>query len=213
MIGAPQGVSAKGPIVGDRFLLWVDGVGGYLVCLGDRTTIGRSAGEAEAKAPGIAVETELALEHAAILRQEGSYVLEARHPTWLDGTAISSSALVRDGHVIQLGTSLRLRFRQPHALSATATLEILSGHRTRPRVDGIILMSESCVLGPGKTAHIRCRWWTHDVVLFRRREGGIGLRSPADYEVRGGTGTGRGPLTSGTRVVGDAFSFAVEDLA
>ena len=79
--------------------------------------------------------------------------------------------MLKDGAGFRLGEVMRLRFRQPHALSATALLTCESGHRTTPAADGIILMAESCVLGPKPHSHIRCRGWAADVLLFRAAEG------------------------------------------
>ena len=44
-----------------------------------------------------------------------------------------------------------------HVLSASARLEMVSRHRTQPHVDGILLMAESCVLGPKWQNHVVCR--------------------------------------------------------
>ena len=63
-----------------------------------------------------------------------------------------------------------LRYRLPHPLSTTARLELASRHRTQPWADGVLLMGNSCVLGPNLRNHVVCRDWSEDVVLYRQAD-------------------------------------------
>ena len=60
--------------------------------------------------------------------------------------------------------------RRAHPLSLTARLDFLSRHRTQPPADAVLLLADSCVLGPKPHSHIVCRDWTREVILFRHEE-------------------------------------------
>lgn len=192
-----------------RFVLWIDAVGGYLVCTGDCVVIGQAA-------PGnpvdVAVQGDVSRRHAIVSRQGEGYVLEPVQPVRVGGQTLTRPTHLVDGDVLELGGSVRIRFRQPHVLSGSARLEFVSGHRTLPLVDGVVLMAESCVLGPGATNHVVCRQWHGDLVLFRRDDQ-LHCRSPKSLEINGRRGSGLIPLNGNTRVVGEDFSLSVEHLA
>lgn len=192
-----------------RFMLWIDAVGGYLVCLSDRVVIGQAA-------PGqpvdVAIQGDLSRRHAVVSRHGEGYVIEPVQPVRMGGRALSGPVYLNDGDEFQCGGSVRLRFRQPHVLSGSARLEIISGHRTLPRVDGVLLMAESCVLGPAPSNHVVCRNWRSDLVLFRRDEQVL-CRSSQPFEVDGRPGSGAVALGGNTRLVGEDFSLSVEHLA
>jgi hypothetical protein len=110
---------------------------------------------------------------------------------------------------LELGRGLRMRFRQPHGLSASARLEILSRHRTQPGCDGILLMAESCVLGPKWQNHVVCREWPGDVVLYRQGDE-LFCRAMEPIKIDGVTLDGRGRLQPNSQVTGEEFSFTLE---
>lgn len=193
---------------GRRFLLWVDGVGGFLVCMGDEILLGQAA-------PGnkidVALQADLSRRHARIRRSDGSYVIEPIKSVRVAGREIQSPFTLRDGDEIELGTQVRLRFRQPHALSATARLEPLSRHRFEPPADAVLLMAESCVLGPKVQDHVVCRDWSSDVVLFRH-DGQLCCRAVKSLEIDGEFCDGRGGLNPDSHVAGSDFSFSLEPI-
>lgn len=197
---------APQPSAGTRFLLWVDAVGGYLVCLADEIWIGQSAA-----GNGIAVpiQAELSRRHAKLRRSGDGYVLEAEHPVSIDGQPLQGKRLLADGDEFELGRGVKLRFRQPHPLSATARVEMISRHRTIPGCDGILLMAESCVLGPKWQNHVICREWPHDVVLYRQGDE-LFCRSMEQIAVDGVVLEGRGKLSPNSRVEGETLSFSLE---
>lgn len=190
-----------------RFVLWVDGVGGYLVCLGGEVTIGQAV-------PGTGVEVpiqgDLSRQHARIRRDDG-YLIEPLHRVRIDGKDVRETTLLSDGDEIELGGGVRLRFRQPHALSATARLELVSGHRTQPSADGVLLMAESCVMGPKWQNHVICRDWSGDVVLYRR-EGELFCRAMEPIEIDDQYCEGQGKVETNSHVAGSDFSLSLEDL-
>lgn len=191
---------------GTRFLLWVDAVGGYLVCLADEIWLGQAAPGNNIAVPILA---ELSRKHAKLRRIDGGYVLEAVHPVTIHGKILTGKRLLSDGDEFELGRGVRLRFRQPHALSATARLEFVSRHRTQPGCDGVLLMAESLVLGTQWQSHVLCRDWPNEVVLFRQGAD-LFCRSAEPLEIDGVSVSGPGRLQPNSRVVGSEFSFSLE---
>jgi hypothetical protein len=94
-------------------------------------------------------------------------------------------------------------------LSATARLDFLSHHRTEPTVDAVLLMADTCVLGPKPQSHVVCRDWPGEVVLHRQ-EGQLYLRSKGTLEIDGVRQKDRGPIACSSRVVGPHFSLSLE---
>ena len=191
-----------------RFFLWVDAVGGYLVCLGDEIVLGQAIPGTNNEIPILA---DLSRRHAKIRREGGEYLIEPCSTVSVNGTPIQSRALLADGVEIDLGGSVKFRFRQPHALSASARLDFLSGHRTQPTADAILLMAESCVLGPRKGNHIVCRDWSDDVVLYRHDEE-LFCRAAEPIEIDDEVYDGRGRITQNSRVAGSDFALSLEEI-
>jgi hypothetical protein len=202
-----QTVMEPAPFLSGRFMLWVDGVGGYLMCLGDTVCLGLAT-------PGNAVDIpimgDLSRRHARLRREDG-YTIEPVKAVRVNGRPIHSATSLADGDEIELGEGVRLRFRQPHALSATARLEFLSRHRTQPSAVGILLMAESCVLGPQWQDHVVCRQWAHDVVLFRRDER-LFCQTLGPLEVDGRHSQGQAAIAPGAHVEGSDFSFCLQQV-
>jgi pSer/pThr/pTyr-binding forkhead associated (FHA) protein len=150
----------------------VDGVGGYLVCLDDEIVIGQASPE-NAVGPNrvdLAIRGDISRRHAVIHRRGESYTIEPLGIVQVNGRRIRDCTLIADGAEIVLGDNVRLRFRQPHPLSASARLEFVSRHRSHPYSDAVLLMAESCVLGAGERNHAVCHDWKQDVVLYREGE-------------------------------------------
>jgi len=192
----------------DRFMLWVDAVGGYRVCLGDVVTLGQPI-------PGSAVDVpilgDISSRHAVIHRDGEGYVVEAIRDIWLDGRPVRKAASLCDGARLQLGDRVRLSFRRPHALSATARLDFESHHRTQPSADAVLLMADTCVLGPRRHSHIVCRDWQHEVILYRHDEE-LFCRSKAPLLVDGRECQGRRPISRWARIEGDDFALNLEPI-
>ena len=208
---------------GARFLLWVDAVGGYLVCLGDEIVIGQSHPGNQVDVP---IQADIRRRHVSIRREGEGYVLDPlaakenfagaaaqrQGRVRIDGKEIKTPVLLNDGDEFELGEGVRLRFRKPHALSASARLEILSGHRTHPFADAVLLMAESAVLGPKWQNHVICRDWTTDVVLYRQEEN-LFCRAMQSLEIDGRLQEGRGRLSVRSRIVGPDFSLSLEPVS
>jgi hypothetical protein len=73
----------------------------------------------------------------------------------------------------------------------------------------VLLMADSCVLGPNSHCHVRCRDWQRDVVLYRHGEG-LQCRSAVPLVVEGEARSGPIDVLPGERVEGESFSFTWE---
>jgi len=190
----------------DRFLLWVDAVGGYLVCLGDEVTLGQPVRSGNVDIP---ILGDLSSRHARIWRDGEGYLIEAIREVRVDGRPVGRVASLGQQCQIQLGEAVKLLFRRPHALSATARLDFASRHRTQPSVDAVLLMADSCVLGPKPHSHVVCRDWPTEVVLYRHDDQ-LYCRSRGPMEIDGLRSNDRRPITRNSRIVGERLSFSLE---
>lgn len=205
--GAPRRKTEPADL-GVRFLLWVDAVGGYFVCLDDKIEIGQAAPRNHIHLPILA---DLSQRHARLRREGESYILEPMSSVRVNGEYQNQTTLLRDQDVLELGP-VKMGFRQPHALSSTARLDMLSRHRTHPFADSILLFAESCVLGPASHNHIVCRDWPSDVVLFRCGDN-LCCRSMENLEVDGKPCETRAVLQPNSRICGEDFSMTLEPLS
>jgi hypothetical protein len=191
-------------------LLWIDGVGCWLVCLKDRISIGGPTFPGtRGAAADIRLLADLSRLHAVFGRSGESYVLEANGLAAVSGRKLEQPALLRDGDIVELGAAVKLRFRQPSGLSPTARLEFFSDHRPARRIDGIILLDELCLLGPGPDCHVPCPEWEQTVVMFRRH-GKLWCKSSEELYVNGGRAAGDSPVRDGTVVTGKELRFRAE---
>ena len=190
-----------------RFLLWLDAVGGYLVCLDDRVILGRAGTDAVADVPLLG---DLSRQHASVARDGEGYVIRAIKPTYVNGKAVTTAPL-RDGDVIRLGSTVELEFRQPSPVSATARLRVVSRHRLPLAVDGVILMAETCIVGDSRQAHIAAPGLAAPIVLYRQGSA-LWCRAPGEFEVDGRACVARAPLTLQSSILGEGYSFSLEPL-
>ncbi len=192
----------------NRFMLWVDAVGGFLVCLSDEVTIGQPVSNGSVDVPLLA---DLSSGHARIRRDSEGYLLEAVRAARVDGQPVNNVAALTDHSRIRLGDTVRMMFRRPNALSATARLEFASPHRTQPTADAVVLMADNCILGPESSSHIVCRNWRHRVILFRHDQK-LFCRSDAVFYVDGVQHRGRAEIHLNCRIEGEDFSLSLEPL-
>jgi hypothetical protein len=189
----------------DRLLLWIDGVGGYLVCLGNKVSIGRAQ-------PGTTVDIPLLADisrlHAELTRDTEGYLIEARRPLTINGRPLDRG-LLRDQDSVTLGAACKLSFRLPVPLSNSARLECASGHRLAVAVDGVLLMADTLILGPGGQSHVRVPEQKRQVVLCRSKNG-IGVRYAGELRVNDERLTNRADLTLPATVIADDLVFSVE---
>jgi hypothetical protein len=188
-----------------RFLLWIDGVGGYLVCLSPRITFGQAVADGPVDVPLFA---ELSRLHAELFRDGEGYVLESTRSVLVNGSP-APRTLLRPGDRLTLGSTCQLIFHQPVPISPSARLELASGHRLPLAVDGVILMAEALILGPGSQVHVPLPDVPGNVVLYRGKDG-LGVRCAGAFKVDNQPCRDRAELPLPSVVTADAFTFAVE---
>jgi hypothetical protein len=188
-----------------RFLLWVDGVGGYLVCLSNRVSFGQATADAPIDVPLFADVSRM---HAEISRDGEGYVVESSRGLHVNGQ-ISERSGLKCGDRVTLGTSCQFVFRQPVSISPTTRLELVSGHRLPLAVDGVILMAENLILGPGNQSHVVLPWAASNIILYRSKDG-IGVKYAGSFTVDNSPCRERANLTLPVVVSSEQFSFALE---
>jgi tetratricopeptide (TPR) repeat protein len=189
-----------------RFFLWIDGVGGYLVCLGTTVTLGHASPDTHVDVPLAADVSRL---HATVTRDaEGGYLLEASRTVQVNGQP-ATKIVLKPGDRITLGTSCQLLFQRPVPVSNSARLDLVSGHRVLPGVDGVLLMADNLVLGPGTQGHVPMPDLVKPIVLFRTKDG-LGVRHAGGLTVDGQRVEDRAVLLPNSCVSGEDFAFAVE---
>ena len=153
---APAGGTSRG-----RQVLWVDGVGSYLLLTQDRVTLGRAGSSAR---PDIPLSADIDGVHAEVLRVDGDYFVVARGDVKVGGRSVERH-LLADGDELCLGRRTRLKFRLPTSLSSTAMLELASGLRVSGDVKKVVLVDENVLLGSGSDCHVQAREANGRVVL------------------------------------------------
>ena len=209
-IGMPAGpTTPDGNLpLSKRFLLWIDGVGGYLVCLAPRVTFGQATADGPIDVPLFADVSRL---HAEISRDDEGYVLESGRDVQVNGQSAKRTVLVC-GDRITLGATCQLVFRRPVPISPTARLELVSGHRLPLAVDGVLLMAESLLLGAEGRVHVGLPDGVPGNVVLYRSKDGLGIRCEGSFIVDGRPCEGRSPLPLPCVVSTDRFTFAVEPI-
>ena len=101
-------VEATGPK--PRFLLWVNGVGGYLVCMDDRIVLGRAGPDSHADIP---LMGDLSRNHAMLLRNGEGYLLQAHQASFVNGKPVVDQVVLHDGDVIRLGSTVERSSASP----------------------------------------------------------------------------------------------------
>jgi len=195
--------------VSDRFLMWIDAVGGYLVCLKDQVILGQARPGSNTDIPLVA---DVAGKHAKITRQgdEGDYVLEPLADVKIQNAVITSPTLLHHGDLIVLG-SAQLQFTKPHPLSTSARLDLIGSSRTNPFADAILLMSETLIIGNNMTNHVVYHGEDHQIVLFRQ-EDKLCCRSDQPVNLDGVIEQSEGELYYGSQVKSDRMSFSLEEI-
>ena len=152
-----------------RRVLWIDGIGGFLCCDQDEVVLGQAINGSLAD---LGIVGDLSRQAAAIRRSGDDYLLQPLQQMWLDESPVDRPQLLRDGAVLQLGRRVRVGFSKPNPLSATARLDMLSLNKWKPSVDGVLLLADSCVIGPNPGSHVKCPLWKQELLMFRLGEAG-----------------------------------------
>lgn len=197
------------PTMVKRFLLWIDGVGGYLVCLSNRVTFGQATSDGPVDVPLFADVSRL---HAEITRDGEGYVVESGKAVLVNGNE-ATRAVLSGGDRVTLGATCQFLFHKPVSVSSTARLELTSGHRLPVAVDGVLLMGNEVMLGPGPDAHVILPHVPAPVLIYRSKDG-LGVRVPhGSFRVDDRPYTDRAALPLPSIVNAETFTFAVEPVA
>jgi hypothetical protein len=192
-----------------RFLLWVDGIGGYLVCLSSRVTFGQATGDGPVDVPLFADVSRL---HAEVSRDGEGYVVESGKAITVNGLE-AKRAVLAPGDRVTLGATCQFLFHRPVAASSTALLELTSGHRLPVAVDGVLLMGNEVMLGPAPNAHVHLPELPVPVLIYRSKDG-LGVRVPnSHFRIDDQSFNDRANLPLPAVVSTDSFTFAVEPVA
>jgi hypothetical protein len=108
-----------------------------------------------------------------------------------------------------LGESVKLRFRLPTIISGTARVEFVSDHRPARAVDAVLLMDDTCILGPSADSHIRCAGW-NQTILLHRSGGQLCCKSRSDIYVDNKHAKSSMPLSDGSIVTSIDGRFRLE---
>ena len=187
--------------------LWIDGVGTYLVLTQDKLTIG--AERWDGQLADVRMQAGIRREHALIEREGEDYWLTPLGTTRLNDREIQERSLLQDNYLIALDPGVQLRFSLPSSLSSSARLDFVSDHRPAERIDGIVLMSETCLLGRGPENHIHCRNWGADLVLFQR-DAELFARCRSSWSINSVPVEGAARLEPESLVTGPDFRFRLE---
>lgn len=191
----------------ERYMLWIDGVGAWQLLAGSEFLIGGPT--MEQKAADICLMANLSRRHATLKRSGEDWFVHPHQSTVISGKLVTSQTLLRTGDSICLAERVRLGFRIPSVLSGSALIDFESHHRPSHSVNGIILMTDSVLLGPRKDHHICCPDWS-DMVVIYRQDGLLKCRSRMAISVNGERVRDSAALNDGALVSGEEFRFRIE---
>ena len=186
----------------ETFHWWIDEVGGYLALTKPKIRIGQ-AGSGQ---NDIEILADISAHHADLRIDESGTLLLPYSETSVNGK-VGKGFLLRDGDRIKLRT-VEIVYHKPISWSKTARLELASRHRLPLSLDGVVLLGETCVLGPRRDAHIRAPWEQNVFVNWYQNR--FWIRGPGDLSVDGQHFSGQGPLNPTSQVEGPWGAFRWE---
>jgi hypothetical protein len=142
----------------------VDGAGSYLVVRKPTVTIGAVS---SSRRPDVGLLAQANLPVALIERLDEDHFLKSDGAVRVNDRRVTNKLLAHEDR-ISLGPRCDLKYLLPNAASTTAVIE-LSGARL-PRADTrkIILLDDSLIIGPNRSAHIRADEMEKAMVLHLR---------------------------------------------
>ncbi|WP_171472236.1 FHA domain-containing protein [Frigoriglobus tundricola] len=155
---------------------------------------------------------EVSRTHAEVTRDGEGYVIESGRAVRVNGSETKRTVLSA-GDRVTLGASCQFLFHKPVAASSSVRLELTSGHRLPVAVDGVLLMGNELMLGPGPDAHVELPGLDAPVLIYRSKDG-LSVRVPgARYTIDDRPCSDRALLPLPCVVSCDAFTFAVEPVS
>lgn len=194
------------PTLPKRFFLWIDGVGAWLVCMSPRIAIGQAS--PEAGPVDVPLYADVSRIHATLTRDEESYILETNRDVLVNGQT-AARAVLQTGDRLSI-SSCPMHFELPVPGCLTGRLT-LGGRRLPMAVDGVLLMADMLVLGPGEKVHVRMPDLAQPLYLFRQKDR-LGVRWAGEFSVEGTKHKDRAMLPTQGTVSSEAFTFAIEPI-
>lgn len=188
-----------------RSLLWIDGLGTYLILPADRVSIGRIGSTAR---PDLALTADLAGYHAEISRTgEDYFVTAVQGDVRVGGKKVQKTLLSHDDS-IDLGNRCRVQFGQPTGMSSTALLSLRKGMRIEGDVKTIVLLDDNLIIGPGSNCHIRAPMLERRF-LIQKQKGGLRCRAEKGVVIDGEDGGIDVGIESGKRLQVENLTFTL----
>lgn len=188
-------------------ILWIDGVGGYLVCRSPAVTLGPAFADPP---PDVPLLADVSRHHATLRRDGEGYTLTAEKLTAVNMTPVEET-LLKSGDRITLGESCQVLFTRPEPLSASACLSIVSGHRFGQPVDGVLLMADTLILDRSPQAHVTVPDLPSRVVIYRNGDL-FGIRASAAIRANGQSQRDRAVLKPGVPTAIEELTMTLEML-
>jgi hypothetical protein len=226
-----SGVFSFESSMADRYLLWIDQAGCWLLLAGEEFRIGSpeqqprasaltvktdtSHGEtysAQGHGQDIAILADISRHHATIQKLDEHWLIHPHRNVVVNGKTLTNTATVHSDDELCLNGRVRLKFRIPNAVAGTALLEFMSVHRTPWNVNGIILMSDFCLIGSKTDHHIVCTEWSSPVILYRQNHE-VCVRSEMPLEIDHQKCTNGSAVSGGQIVSGTDLRFRLERIS
>ncbi|QDT94781.1 FHA domain-containing protein [Gimesia aquarii] len=204
-------------VAGSSYLLWIDGAGTFLVYLQETLRIGGPGDPGtvtgfDSTWADLSLLANLSRHHISLTRSGESYYVEAKAPVYCNRRPVNDRVLLSDPSELRLNEEVLITFRQPTVLSASACLELTSQHQPQQRLDGIVLMADTCLLGSSSENHVVCDRWPGSVILYRQGDQ-ILCRSKLKIHVNQVSASEGAVLTPGSVVSGPDLRFRWEVVA
>ncbi len=190
-----------------RYILWIDGVGAWLVCLASRISIGQAT--PEGGPIDVPLLADVSRIHASLSRDEESYLLETTRDVLVNGQP-AAKAVLRSGDRLSFSTCA-MTFTEPVPGCRSALLTLEGARRLPMAVDGVLLMADMLVLGPGEKVHVQMPDLAEPLYLFRQKDR-LGVRWAGEFTVEGEKVKDRAMLPAQGCVSSESFAFALEAL-
>lgn len=188
-----------------RFFLWIDGVGAYLVCTGPRVSIGQATGDGPIDVPIFADVSRI---HAMLTRDAECYMIEASKAVTLNGRS-AEKAVLQEGDKISLGGSCHLNFDQPVPGGLSGRLMLTGARRLPMAVDGVLLMADMLVLGPGDKSHVKIPELERPLYIVRQKDQLI-AKWDGELRIEGEKFDRQAVLPQAGTVIAEPITFALE---
>ncbi len=145
-----------------RFVMHVDGIGGFLVLRDNRITIGPVSSSAQ---PMVGLMADPNLPVATIERVDDDYFIHSSSPIRVNDAAVTDKLLV-DGDRIALSPRCSMKFHIPNPASTTAILQLSGSRLGRADIREVILMDRDILIGNSRGNHIPAESLDETITIY-----------------------------------------------